>query len=370
MILVGDVHIDNAKSIVSNSDNFTQVFQVFDLIKNTARKYRPDFIIFFGDIFNIPNIISSNVLSIFSKIIDDLISTYGVSIYIIAGNHDIMDNGFTKVNVGNDIIKVRSTLLSPFKYFENVTVIDKPTVAVIDDKSNVEIGFIPYSSTIRQDLISIKDKFSVGSKRVLMGHFEIKDTLTAITKNNLNLELPTAKELIKDFDYEMVLLGHIHDIGELNVNNKLLKYIGSCRNINFGNVNESKGIYTFDSETLELNFIENTYTNIYKVFSKVKDVLEYIDNSSKEKLSRTKIRYLYKENNEIAEISKVKSNFKSVQFQKNMVADNVEKTHIDISKFEDMIRANLVTKETLLDFVLEFSPPKDKQNVMSIFKLV
>ena len=53
-----------------------------------------------------------------------------------------------------------------------------------------------------------------------------------------------------------------------------------------------------------------------------------------------------------------------------MVADNVEKTHIDISKFEDMIRANLVTKETLLDFVLEFSPPKDKQNVMSIFKLV
>ena len=370
MILVGDIHIDNAKSIINNSDNFNQVFQVFDLIKSTAREYRPDFIIFFGDIFNIPNIISANVLSIFSKILDDLVSVFGVQIYIIAGNHDVIDNTLSKINIGEDIIKIRSTLLSPFNYFENVTVIDKPTVAVLDDKSNVEIGFVPYSNTIKKDLTSIQDKFSIGSKRVLMGHFEMKSPLTGITKNNLNLELPTPEELIRDYEYSLVTLGHIHDIGELKVDGKLLKYLGSCRNINFGNVSELKGIYTFDTLTFELNFIENNYTNIYKVFSSTKDVLDYIEKNNKEKLSRVKLRYLYKENSEIAEISKVKSNFKSVQFQKNMVQDKVEKTHIDISNFEDMVRANLVTKETLLDFVLEFTPPKDKNNVMSIFNLI
>lgn len=371
MILVGDIHIDNNKSLFSNSDSFNQVFNVVKLIKDTARQYRPDFIIFFGDIFNVPNVISSNVLSVFSKILNDLVTTFNVQIYIIAGNHDISDNKIQQLNIGDDVIKMRSSLLFPFKYFENVTVIDMPTVATLDDaKNSVEIGFIPFSENIKTDLKSIANKFSIGSKRILMGHFEIKSPMTAYTKNNLNLELPTPDELVRDFGYEMVLLGHIHDIAEIKFNRKLLKYIGSCRNINYNNFNETKGIYTFDSETFELNFIENVYTNIYKTFNNIQSVLDYIDNNTKEKLSRVKLRYLYSNNEEIAQMNKVKLHFKSVQFQKNIVDSTKEKTHKDISHFEDLVRSNLVTKDTLLDFVLNFLPPKNKDVVMSIFDIL
>ena len=85
----------------------------------------------------------------------------------------------------------------------------------------------------------------------------MKSPLTGITKNNLNLELPTPEELIRDYEYSLVTLGHIHDIGELKVDGPLLHSLGSGRNSNFGNVSELKGIYTFDTLTFELNFIEN-----------------------------------------------------------------------------------------------------------------
>ena len=48
-----------------------------------------------------------------------------------------------------------------------------------------------------------------------------------------NDNLPTTTELIKHYDYDIVLLGHIHEPEEFFIDGKFIKYVGSSRNINF-----------------------------------------------------------------------------------------------------------------------------------------
>ena len=52
-----------------------------------------------------------------------------------------------------------------------------------------------------------------------------------ILKDDCDVSEILTEELIDKYKYDLVLLGHIHDHKRLKVRDKLVKYIGSCRNV-------------------------------------------------------------------------------------------------------------------------------------------
>ena len=70
-------------------------------------------------------------------------------------------------------MSVKASLLTPFKYFNNVKVFSYPEVVNIE--KNIEVAFIPFSNNTMDDLNKVSRKFSAGSKKILMGHFDIRN---------------------------------------------------------------------------------------------------------------------------------------------------------------------------------------------------
>lgn len=366
-LLVGDMHIDNSKSSIANSETFNEIFKTFNLIKDTIYDRKPDYVIFFGDLFNSPYGITTNVITIISKLLADL--AIETPIILLVGNHDDIDERVSKVKIGNDrYISVRASLLSPFSYYDNITVIDSPTVVKMDQ--GIEIAFVPYSNNILGDIENIDSRFTKGVKKLMVGHFSIKDVDFMQLNSSEVVNSPSAVELIEKYKYDMVLLGHIHDPCDYHVGDKVVKYIGSCRNVDFRNTGENKGIYILDFDSMELDYIDNPYTSIYKTFKDFNSFKAYCVDSSPEKLARTKVKYVYTASNEVKEISKLKSAFKSLQFQKTNAAIENDASNKNIAEFENLVKSDLVTKENLVEYAVSFKQPIDKNRALNTLDII
>lgn len=369
-ILVGDMHIDNVKTSITDSDSFREVFQLFDLIRNSIYREKPDYTIFFGDVFNSPNSITSSVMSIISKLIAEI--ALDTSVLLIVGNHDDVDNKVSVVRVGDRDVRVRASLLAPFAHYPNVVVFDSPQVVKIQD--GVEVAFIPYSTDIYPYLDEADRKFSAGTKRILMGHFNLLETQHAYGGWREGLpSVPTTEELVRKYKYDLVLLGHVHDPAEYVVDGKKAVYIGSSRNVDFRNTGESKGLHVLDFDKLDtMKYIDNPHTYIYKVYSKFEDLKDYCKNSELEKLSRTKILYKYSSVRDMRKVSKLREFFKSVKFVKSTASEEFSQASLNaISEFEELLANNLLTDDKLVDYALQFKkPPTGRDDAVKIIEYV
>jgi DNA repair exonuclease SbcCD nuclease subunit len=374
LVIVGDLHIPNNKSSFISSDSFTEIFNTFQLIKDTVYKNKPEYVIFLGDIFDVPNMITTSVVSIFSELLSTL--TIDVPVIFLAGNHDLLDDDISDTKIGDYVVSVKSSLVAPFKNFNNVIVFDTPTVATVSD--NLDIGFIPYSNNIVKNLSSITKKFTKGHRKLLLGHFDLQQSqyYQSSNKNFVSLEhIPSAKDLIKKHKYDMVLLGHIHEQIDYNIDGRLVKFIGSCRNINFSNTGESKGIYVLDTKTLELEYIENTFTCNYKIFRSFKDLKDYCTSNEPEKLSKTKIKFVYSSIAELKKVAKLKEFFKSIKFEKNMLSIDSDGNVLELNtnsfkEFAEMLHSNTLTKEKILDYSFQFIQPENKDTTLKVFNML
>ena len=369
-ILVGDMHIDNVKTSITDSDSFREVFQLFDLIRNSIYREKPDYTIFFGDVFNSPNSITSSVMSIISKLIAEI--ALDTSVLLIVGNHDDVDNKVSVVRVGDRDVRVRASLLAPFAHYPNVVVFDSPQVVKIQD--GVEVAFIPYSTDIYPYLDETDRKFSAGTKRILMGHFNLLETQHAYGGWREGLpSVPTTEELVRKYKYDLVLLGHVHDPAEYVVDGRKAVYIGSSRNVDFRNTGESKGLHVLDFDKPEaMKYIDNPHTYIYKVYSKFEDLKDYCKNSELEKLSRTKILYKYSSVRDMRKVSKLREFFKSVKFVKSTASEEFSQASLNaISEFEELLANNLLTDDKLVDYALQFKkPPTGRDDAVKIIEYV
>lgn len=375
IVIVGDIHIPNNKTSFINSDAFIEIFNTFKLIKETVYKHKPEYVIFLGDIFDVPHMITTSVISLVSELFSTLSSE--IPVIFLAGNHDLLDDKMNITNAGNTNFAIKSSLIFPFKNFPNTIVFDSPSVATVGN--NLDIGFVPYSNNIIKSLKSIEKNFIKGHKKLLLGHFDIQQSkYYSSSENNFATfdSIPSAKDLIKKNKYDLVLLGHIHEPIEYNIDGRLVKYVGSCRNINFSNVGESKGIHVLDIDTLSLEYIENPYTSYYKTFRNIEEIKEYCQNNENEKLAQTKIKYIYKNMSDLKKVSKLKEFFKSIQFEKNILSEGLNGNSLKINEetfkeFSNLLQSSTLTKEKLLDYSLQFSNNIDKkESVIKIFNML
>lgn len=372
-LVIGDLHIDNTKNYVANSNSFNEVLQTLFWIKSKIKELRPDMTIFLGDIFDNPSTITTSVVSIITEMFNDMSNL--APMVIISGNHDILENNETTIKIEDDVLNVKGNLLSVFKGNDHrIAVIEKIKTFEVD--KNTDYIFIPYTDNIPEKFIEHLQKDKIGNNKIVFGHFDIAEVpyMQLEAKNgNVDLSNYVNLDLIKHLKINKVYLGHVHD--KFVIDN--VEFLGACRNINFNNKQTSKGIYLFDTKKDGYEYIENPYSPIYVTLNSFDELLKYIDEHDKLELLKTNVKLKFSNNAEVTKTIKYKSHFKSVSFSKsNSFIDDsnteVPTTEHFSNEMKKLLDDNVIDINKIIDLIISFKNKDifDKEKEKDFIKMV
>lgn len=183
-----------------------------------------------GDVFHNRNEISVNTLNIakeFFSILKDF------RIFISTGNHDCYYKDRSDVNS-----------ISMFGGWDNIIVIDKKPLII--NSNNKTISLIPWGTELKD----------IPESNICFGHFEIK----SFHMNSYKVCDHGFESLSLLDKSPFVLSGHFHKREMRKYDKGNILYVGSPYQQNFGDVDDSRGVYILDIDSEEIEFIENNIT--------------------------------------------------------------------------------------------------------------
>ena len=180
-----------------------------------------------GDIFHNRSEISVNTLTVAKEFFDNL---KDFRIFISAGNHDCYYKDRSDVNS-----------ISLFNGWNNIVVVDKNPI-IIEAKGK-KISLIPWGTEVED----------IPEADICFGHFEIQ-TFKMNSYKVCDHGVDSTSLLDKS---PLVFSGHFHTKDDRKYKKGRIVYVGSPYQQNFGDVDQVRGIYTFNTETNDLKFIEN-----------------------------------------------------------------------------------------------------------------
>lgn len=165
----------------------------------------------------------------------------GIELHEIIGNHDTFYKGTNEVN-------------SPWlvlREYENVIPYVGPTDVVFD---GTQVGFVPWICTG-----NAKESFAFlesTRSQVIFGHLEIAGF--QMHRGSIS-EHGWAMDLFNKFD--MVFSGHFHH----KSNYKNIWYLGAPYEMTWADYDDPRGFHIFDTNTRELEYIQNPYFMFQKL---------------------------------------------------------------------------------------------------------
>jgi DNA repair exonuclease SbcCD nuclease subunit len=214
-----------------------------------------------GDLFDRRKFINFNTLAECKEYFFDELKARGIQLITLLGNHDIFWKESLSVNA-------QSLILGEY---DNITIIDKPTRMHED---NASIDLIPWICKENEDEVS---EFVNNSKSDLcVGHFEFAG-------------FPMYKGMVSEHGiskdafakYERVLSGHYHTRSK----EENIEYIGTPYEMTWQDAYDPKGFAVFDTETRQLQLIDNPLTIHEKIMydDKEKDPIDLKNINIKDK---------------------------------------------------------------------------------------
>ena len=159
-----------------------------------------------------------------------------IDTHIILGNHDTYYKNTNEINAMQQLITSHDGVNEPFIY-------EKPTTVNFD---GLDILLLPWiAPDIEEESIYAIDN---STAQIAMGHLEVKGF--EMHKGHIN-EHGLDREQFKRF--EKVMSGHFHKKSD----DGLIYYLGTQYQIMWSDYNCPKGFHIFDTETRELERIEN-----------------------------------------------------------------------------------------------------------------
>lgn len=228
--IFSDIHIGLGQD---NSLNHNIILEFAKWASETFLNKGISDIIIPGDIFHNRNEISVETLSV-AKHFFDFFKDFRV--FISTGNHDCFLKNKSDVNS-----------ISIFNGWSNIHVIDKkPELITFKNK---KISIIPWGCEIED----------IPTSNIMFGHFEI----TSFNMNSYKVCDHGIKSESLLNKSNLIISGHFHSKQFRTYKNGKILYLGSPYQQNFGDCNEERGIYTFDLDSEEFYFIENTISPKY-----------------------------------------------------------------------------------------------------------
>jgi len=204
-----------------------------------------DTVLVLGDTFDRRKYVNFYALDRAKKMFFDKLEERGITVYMLAGNHDTYFKNTNEVN-SPDLLLAE---------YNNIEVIDEPKTINVN---GFEVCMLPWicPENYTQSLDELKNTTST----LCMGHLEIAGF--AMYRGMESHEGFSAETFSK---FDLVFSGHYHH----RSNNSNIHYLGNPYELTWQDYNDPRGFHLFDFATRQLDFIENPY----RMFER----LEYTD---------------------------------------------------------------------------------------------
>jgi len=228
---VGDTHL----GVKNGSPLYHKVTEdLFDQIIEFSKQKSIRSLIHLGDFFDNRKTITIKTILSALHIMNKINDVFDA--YFIVGNHDTINKD-----------SIDESLLSMFRKFENMTIIDRPLKLP-------NILMVPW-------LFDTSVLKNTDNSKILLGHFE----MNGVMMNESGSVMESAHLNRGDFkNFELVLSGHFHTPSIYGN----IRYLGSPFHTSFNDVAGKRGFYVLDDETCELTFIEY---DKYPKYIRIKD---------------------------------------------------------------------------------------------------
>lgn len=241
VIILGDTHFG-----VKQADSFIESYQqkFFDkILFPYIKKHNVQHIIQTGDWFDSRRAIRHSTMQfIRDKIIP---KTKGQNWYVLVGNHDMGTKESIYPNACTELLS----------HYDNFQIISEPTILKIN---GVEIDCIPW--ICKENKKQVSDFIRSSTRLLCVGHFELSGFYYY---KGIKAEEGHSKKFLDS--YAKVWSGHYHTISSSDN----IQYVGAPYQLTFGDADDQKGFFVYDTETNETEFVPNTinlFTKIYYDF--------------------------------------------------------------------------------------------------------
>jgi len=198
-------------------------------------------VIHLGDFFDRRKYINFNTLS---EVRSEVLSRFedaDINMHLLLGNHDTFYKNTNKINSPKELLSS----------YSKIKVYEDPEDVQFD---NLNICLVPWINSENKE--STLSYLQTSKSPIVCGHFELNGYEVM---RGVSFQGGMSDSFLKRF--ELVLSGHFH-----NKNSKKnVVYLGTQYQITFSDLNDLKGFHVFDTETRELDFVENTDRMFYSV---------------------------------------------------------------------------------------------------------
>lgn len=217
-------------------------------------------VIHLGDLFDRRKYINFNTLSSVRTKFIDKFQELNIKLHIILGNHDVY---YKNTNYINSVKELFS------KGYDSIKIYEFPTEVVFD---GICLGLVPWINP--ENFEESIDFIQNNSCSILCGHLEINgfEVMAGIRHEG-------GVERFIFSNYDKVLSGHFH----LKQTHGNIQYLGTQYQLSFADVGSKKGFHILDTNTRNLEFIENKHSLFY--------LLKYDDSDSAFEKTVKKVKF-------------------------------------------------------------------------------
>jgi len=239
--LINDTHFGARGDSQLFLDYFMKFFDdvFFPYIKENNIKT----VIHAGDLMDRRKFVNFNVLNQVRTRFMDKLRDENVEMHCILGNHDVY---YRNTNVINSIREL---------FGDDLILYEEPTVVNFD---GLDIALLPWVNKENYDE-SIKFIDSAAAP-ILIGHLELEgyQVMPGVKFKTVSGNGMSPKIFNR---FEQVYTGHFHHRQQ----NGNIYYFGTQYQITFSDLNETKGFHVYDTDTREIEFIENPYNMFHSI---------------------------------------------------------------------------------------------------------
>lgn len=216
-----------------------------------------------GDITDRRKYINFKTLNFLRELYIERLERMGVVQHNIIGNHDCFYKNTNRVN--------SMTELFAGKRIENFHVYDEPTELELD---GLKVMFIPWINDENKQ--RTLDMIQTTDAKIAMGHLEL-----AGFQMYLGSVMPHGMDRNVFDRFDMVFTGHYHHKSD----DGKIYYLGAPCEYTWSDYNDPRGFHIFDTDTLELEYVQNPF----RIFRKV-----YYDDRGLTQIQRQKLLHEFK----------------------------------------------------------------------------
>lgn len=177
-----------------------------------------------------------------------------INLDIIIGNHDVYHKNTNKLNAVERL----------YSGMPGIQIFTSPIEVAVAD---LKVLYLPWINIENQK--ETLDLIESTSCQVAFGHLELQGF--EMYKGSVAQVGTLDRKLLDKFD--IVLTGHFHH----KSSDGTITYLGTPYEMNWADYDDPKGFYIFDTETRDLEFIQNPYRLFNKVFYDDSDISEFIE---------------------------------------------------------------------------------------------